>query len=379
MDNSFLGLSRSRQGWLFFGLLLLLQPANAKSGQAYSVRLAVASSIKSVLVEGQHLTILDGDVRDVLVKESKKAIKLTADPAGIVISGHSQRPRSVILWAKSGLKVNGRLLVGRVEVLVRKSGLLVINRLDLERYLTGLLGAEMSSSWPIEALKAQAVAARTFALRRCLERENDDFDLSTSTLDQVYKGIAKEAASTQKAVSATSGEVLTHGGMPAEALFHSCCGGRTRSAKEVFGNKVAYLGAVKDPYCAIYKSPDWKVRVTFEDLKKKLMRRKGWSGTLSRVVKATSPGGFRATRIVGKSAELRLSNHELRVVVGSDVLLSSEFDFEVEGDSLVFRGRGRGHGVGMCQWGARGMAEKGKDYKAILNKYYSGAELRKLY
>ncbi|MBW1809464.1 MAG: SpoIID/LytB domain-containing protein [Deltaproteobacteria bacterium] len=374
-----MGLCRSHTGWLLFGLVLFLQPASALSGQGYSVRLAVANSVKSVQVEGQRLTILDGDVRDVLVKESKKAIKLTADPAGIVLSGYSHRPRSVILWAKSGLKVNGRLLVGEVEVFMKKSGLLVINRLDLERYLTGLLGAEMSASWPIEALKAQAVASRTFAIRRCLDRENHDFDLSTSTLDQVYKGIAREAHSTKKAVSATRGEVLTYGGMPAEALFHSCCGGRTRSAQEVFGNQVAYLSGAKDPYCSGCKSSDWKVRVTLSELKKKLKRRKGWSGPIVRVVKTTSPKGFRATRIIGKSAELVLSNHELRVVLGLDVLLSSEFVFEVEGTNLLFTGRGRGHGVGMCQWGARGMAEKGKDYKAILNKYYTRADLRKLY
>ena len=277
-------------------LVLWPEPGRAGgSGHAgYVVRLAVAGGRRSVVVQAGSLTVIDGDVRDVLVRKSGKEIVLRSSAGGIAVPGIRLRPRSVILSARGSMRLDGRDLIGEVEILNQPDGLTVINRLPLERYLIGLLGAEMGPDWPLEALRAQAVAARSFFLHRRLSRENQPFDLYTSTLDQVYLGIGRESTRTRRAVETTRGEVLTWGNLPAEALYHACCGGRTRSAEEVFGGRLPYLKAVSDPDCGACP-------------------------------------------------------------------------------------RRNGHGVGLCQWGARGMAERGQDYRAILSRYYSGCKLRKLY
>ncbi len=362
---------------------LLVAVASAAGGPApspeaeYVVRLAVARGAAEVRVQAAGLRVRDADVKDPLLRGLDRELRLRPEGEGLRLPGVRHRPRGVLLSAAGPIRVDGRALVGEVEITQERGrGLLVVNRLSLERYLEGLLGAEMSSSWPLEALKAQAVAARTYFMHRRLAREAEPFDLSASTLDQVYKGIGQEAARTRQAVAATRGEVLTWGNQPAETLFHACCGGRTRSAREAFGQAVPYLGEVDDPDCQACPQRVWSLSLPFARLAERLAAKGLLGGAIARI--EAGPDG--ALRIVPeRGRELLLSPRRLRQLVGADSIPADRFTWKVAGRALELGGRGRGHGVGLCQWGARGMAERGLGYKDILARFYPGLALRALY
>jgi len=360
--------------------LAALAPVSAAWAEGYSVRLAVSSGRKSIRVSADGLVVKDGDVGDVLLEGHAGPLPIVSGDEGLRLPGVEVKPRSVLLEAEGHVRVGKRRLVGRVEVYSRPAGLLVVNRLGLERYLTGMLAAEMSASWPLEALRAQAVASRTYAVRRCLDRQEDEYDLSVSVLDQVYKGIDEEAERTRKAVASTAGEVLTYRGVPAEALFHSCCGGRTRSAEQVFGNAVDYLVAVEDPDCKDCPKHEWRVELTPRELASRLAAGSRGIGNLRTVEKVRVGKGRHVIALRGgKGSLLRLSGHRLRMLIGPDVLPSGEFDIEQGKGCVVFKGHGSGHGVGMCQWGARGKALRGENYRSILAHYFPGTRLSAMY
>ncbi len=359
--------------WCLCGQLILAAPVLS---QEYSVRLAVASGQKQIQVQGRQLTILDGDLQDVLVEKSNRRWLLVHSGQGIRLNKLALQPRSVILQAEGAITVAGRKLLGQVEISAKKKGLQITNRMALERYLAGLLGAEMSASWPLAALQAQAVAARTFALRRCLEREGKDYDLETSTLDQVYRGIGLETESTHRAVRSTAGEVITYHGLPAEALFHACCGGRTRSALEVFGNQVDYLQEVSDPDCHACPARSWEIEINRAALAKALGKAKGFRGKIASLRRRAD----NVIEIVGSDRKIiSLPVREFRRRLGAKKIKSTVFTVTRKGQAWLLRGQGYGHGVGMCQWGAKGMADRGESYRAILKKFYPGTEIRRLY
>jgi stage II sporulation protein D len=348
----------------------LAAPAGASG---YVVRLAVSQGRPAVSVRAKGLTVLDGDVHDRLVT-GRTELKVRASRQGLRIPGTDLKPRSVLLRAEGPIRVDGRQLIGQVEVVNAPGGLTVINRLPLERYLRGVLAVEMGPDWPLEALEAQAVAARTYFLHRRLAREDANWDLSSSTLDQVYRGIARESAATRRAVEATRGEVLVWGNRPAEALFHACCGGRTRAAAEVFGGRVPYLKAVDDPDCAACPKHRWRREIAGDRLAR-LLARKGLRG---RVAGLRSDGETLVFAGTGGSRVV-ISRQGFRRLVGQTEIPSARFTAKWDAGRLRITGRGSGHGVGLCQWGARGMAEKGQDHRAILKRYYPGTRLRKMY
>ena len=365
--------------WLVGLLLLVSVTASADDGD-YAIRLAVAGNLPEVSVQAQNLRLLDADVRDELLRPRDGAAKLRAGKEGIDIAGIKFSPRSVILAGDGPLQVDGRKLTGEVEVAWSANGLAVYNNLPLEIYVEGVIAAEMNETWPVEALKAQAVAARTFALRRMVYRQGEDFDVSVSTIDQVYSGIAKVGDRVRAAVEKTDGEVLTYGNIPAEAVFHSCCGGETRSAEEAFGGKRAYLVAVRDPDCRDCPHAQWTAEVTLGQLGEMLTKAGKFNARIDTVRETTNSGGRKGIEIVGDKGKqtLFVTREQLRMLL-SGILLSSRFSWQIERGTIRFKGRGYGHGVGMCQWGARGMAGRGVDYRGILKRYYPGCQLRRLY
>jgi stage II sporulation protein D len=352
---------------LGLGLLLLVLPGAAPASPAYVVRLAVSSGEKQVRIAGKSLAVYDEDVRDLLLK-AKGTLRIRSARGGLIVDGTKNRPRSVLLTAEGGIAVGDQRLIGEVEIIQTDKGLLIINRLSLGRYLEGLLGAEMSPNWPLAALQAQAVAARTFFLHRRLSREDRLYDLSATTLDQVYRGIERESKRTRQAVRSTRGEVLTRGQLPAETLFHACCGGRTRSAASVFGATVPYLIPIDDPDCSKCPKHRWTVSIDLDGEGRKLGQ------------------GIEKVQLEGDQVVFRtrkgrrsLNRRQVRKRLGAIRIPSAWFTLEQRGRKLILRGKGSGHGVGLCQWGAHGMAEKGKSYEAILKRYYPDTRLRKLY
>jgi stage II sporulation protein D len=270
---------------------------------------------------------------------------------------------------------------GALEVIAPAAGrLAVVNEVPLESYLAGTLGREMYGSWSAAALRAQAVASRTYALERIRARRDEPWHLRADTRSQVYGGVAAESASVTQAVEATNGEVLTHRGRPILAVFHSSSGGRTASAKEVWGEAREYLVsiAVDDEW----ESPDtyWRATVSGTTLGRAVAAAGRDVGVIQRaeVIERTGSGRVARVRLRGERGQLTRSGRDLRSALGEGTLRSTLFEIRELDGSFVFVGSGRGHGVGMSQWGARAMAQRGIDYREILETFYPGASLRSL-
>jgi stage II sporulation protein D len=302
------------------------------------------------------------------------------------------------IWVRQA--VNGkdreRYYRGILRILPTPAGALrVINVLPMEDYLAGVVGGEMSPRWNIEALKAQAVAARTYALAERNAHVKYDFDVYDSTLSQVYGGCMAEAASVWRALTATWGIVVTHGGGWSQprlltTWFHSTCGGATVPCGSVFGGQTPPpLAGVPCTYCRNSPRYRWAEVVLPKQEIGEALKRTGYTalvrlGPIARIEVASTlgDGGRAATlRIVDAAGvSVLIDANFWRGVVGPGRVLSTWFDIEDRGDSIALvNGRGWGHGVGLCQWGAEFLAERGKTGEEILRYYYPKAELMRAY
>ena len=291
---------------------------------------------------------------------------------------------------------------GRLQVLVGGSGLRAINHVGLESYLPSVVGSEMPASWPQAALRAQAVAARTYALRQ--RKPADPFDLSATVSSQVYKWVDAETPSTREAVLSTRGQVLMYGSSLANAVFHSSSGGATENSGDLWSQQLPYLVSVPD-FDQASPVQAWQQRLEPEQLQQAFAEIGG--AQRIDVLSTTSTGRVRQARVSGPSGTLVVSGAQLRSRLGlrstmvrfelvPSELAASELaalpplpllpeQYEVGGfqpqvqlplPSLLAVGRGYGHGVGMSQWGALGLAQRGQSYDQILRHYYRGTELR---
>ncbi len=273
-------------------------------------------------------------------------------------------------------RVRGALTVERSP-----GGVRVINRVPLEAYVAGTLGREIYPDWERETLRAQAVVTRTYALYQRSRRRGEPWDLAADTSHQVYGGVAAETPAVLRAVADTRDEVLTWGGAPILAAFHSASGGRTASAEEVWGEPLAYLRS--RPVDGEEDSPDtyWRVRIAAPTLRRALDSLGLRLGAVRRahVAQRSASGRVARVELVGSDGAPRgVTGRELRDALGPSVIRSTLFEIRRAGDDFVFVGSGHGHGVGMSQWGAQAMAERGASYREILAAFYPGATLQRV-
>lgn len=257
-----------------------------------------------------------------------------------------------------------------------------VSRMAFEDYLVGCLAAEMPLSFELEALKAQAVCVRTYAVRKLIDQKDypRGADLSDNILDcqafifmdkyydrhpGVPKTVIKKA---RQAVQETRGEILIYQQMPADTVYHSCCGGQTESAREIWGEDLTYLQSVPCSYCK--SSRFYKQDFRFPT--SQIISLSGQNGKKLRIkILHKSPGGrVKELEINGQ----RMSGPEFRKRLG---LPSTWFKIDIDGDTTRIQCRGYGHGVGLCQFGANGMAKKGLGYRKILKHYYNEVEFYK--
>jgi stage II sporulation protein D len=293
-------------------------------------------------------------------------------------------------------------------------GVQAINRLPLESYLTGVVGSEMPQSWPMAALRAQAVASRTYALQQL--RPAAPYDLKATVASQVYKGLESESASVREAVASTHAQVLTHGDQLINAVFHSSSGGLTENSGDLWSRQLPYLVSVPDDD-ALSPVSRWEKTFTPESLRQAFAEIGG--AITIQPLETSRTGRLRRARVIGPDGELVLTGNALRERLGLRSTLV-RFRFEPAGRAgaeesqasgpppppslapeaprqdpaaptaaaapeipspapalrLVAAGRGFGHGVGMSQWGAYALALQGKSHEDILRHYYRGAVLR---
>jgi stage II sporulation protein D len=235
----------------------------------------------------------------------------------------------------------------------------------------------MLATWPPESLKAQAVASRSFAVYHALRNSGEDYDILSSA--QVYDPGRRDRRSS-KAVDATKNLVLFYRKKLLLPFFSTCCGGYTEYPANVWGSEGQFPPPVACPYCREEPGFQWRARVAVADFREKL-RSAGIPGARSVAVHGRSSSGERITALKVKcddGSDRIVRINRFRMILGPNVIRSGFFESEVEDGYIVFSGRGWGHGVGMCQRGAKVLAERGESFGSILRYYFPGAVMRKM-
>ena len=370
------------------------------------------------IISSMPMVVLDNGGHQVQTIKENQTVTVSSGGGSVHINGHSI-DKSITVQNTQGrygseLQTLGKTYRGAVTVHANASGSMsVINVLGLEQYVQGVVPEEVVPSWPTAALEAQAVAARTYALHSMKSKQNSIYDIGTTTADQVYGGKSSEFASTNAAVKRTHGMIITYQGQPVNALFHSDGGGYTEDSVNLWGNDLPYLKGVVD-YSNHEGTTVWNVITSRQSIEQKLAAASKSVGYLQKI--ELSPlvdrpmkvqdrgvsGRVKTMKFVGEKGSVSLTGEQVQGIFS---LKSTLFDFyvgqtppsQIQGSSIkanhifskanqtvTIHGYGWGHGLGLSQWGAAEMASRKEAsqpdyYKVILQHYYQGTALTKLY
>ena len=278
---------------------------------------------------------------------------------------------------KGIMTIGNNKYYGDIYIKQVDSKLQIVNFVDIEKYLLGVVPYEMPSSFPLEALKAQTVIARSYAQTN-INRKKKDFDLYDDTRSQVYSGIPKSRLSNvEKAIKETKGEVITYNGRVIDALFHSYSGGYTASAKEVYGNDIEYLKPVEDKYSKGVPMSvlTWTYLIPKSQFEKEI-------GFIPFDYDIEYTESNRVKYIIlyneDRSLEKKYTGAEFRRKYSTSKIKSTAYNINIENGDIKIVGSGYGHGVGFSQWSSKTMAEDEKmSYKDIINFFYTGDKIEK--
>ncbi|MEN6412608.1 MAG: SpoIID/LytB domain-containing protein [Veillonellales bacterium] len=444
---------------LTFFLLFLLTPVSAAKGiieqqSSFSaepaIRVGIWSNQPNIIISSDaDYAILNAGSKEI-IKEftAKEKVNVAIREDGIAINGVVEPSKNITVRLKNQdgehfVEVNKRRYRGQITIhqTQGKNGLTVVNTLPLEQYLYGVIAREVSPEWPLEAVKAQAVAARTYALYNLGKHQADGYDVCSTTDCQLYGGLESEASGAIQAVNDTYGQAVLYQGKLIAAYFHSNSGGYTEDSENVWGTYQPYLRGVVDED---QNTPHFKWTKQFTPTEfEGIMRRYGYSiGSLQafQLSKLTSPpvsafdrgisGRIKTVRIMGTAGMVEISGNKLRSILTLDSTLfdisivtpvpkaievqitdntgdhekkkievnvpaSQEKEFLNDkdtvhrltgrpGETIVFNGFGWGHGLGLSQWGAKVMADRAPKgdttyFKEILRHYYQGVDIIKIY
>jgi len=277
-----------------------------------------------------------------------------------------------------------------------KPGCDLIHDISLENYISTLVGKEMGPNWPVEALKAQAVAARTYAFSKKQERENayltqdqseQFYDLENSEKDQVNGPMDDRNSNTIRASQETYGEILTFNGIVNSTYYHSKCGGNTHLPSEIWGGrKTQGYESVECPFCKKKGQKSWKYTTTNKNFPRTLLNLAWKNNPFKQKVIRFEDIQLLPQKLDDFSLTFKFQNQyfqlnkaTLRKNLGRQNVFSNNFLMSMNKNSVEFRGEGLGHGVGMCQTGAFELAKRGYNYKQILSFYYPNYQFKKIY
>ncbi len=365
---------------LSFLLFLTAAPVSANT---YEIRVLITEHQTQLLVSAKAEYQIRSLPTLTVIKKGKGLVNFPVQPSarGVKVGNEEFAVRGVRVETGESrdLMLGSAHFRGAVDILKDPQGsLYAVNRLDLEQYLYGVLPYEVAFWWPMEGLKAQAVAARTYALYQMSVSHALEFDVKNTTSSQVYGGTMKERYRTNLAVDKTRGQALLYQNKVFPAYFHATCGGVTAAASELWKIDIPPLaGKVVCNYCRISPHWKWDSRVPLADIEEKLNQNGRPIGRVLNVepVTSTPSGRVGSLKIVGAGGEAVIAAKDFRVWLGGDRIRSTFFSILVDDDTAVFEGKGWGHGVGLCQWGTLGQAILGKHYTEILKLYYPGADI----
>jgi stage II sporulation protein D len=374
----------SRFIFLFLGSILgwgFLFFPGAFAEASENIRVLILKDVSGVKLSGEGLALHDLKTGQTLFKNRIFLIEREA--------GFRLRLRSPAISAQGfavdssagSVGINGRQYRGTLKIIPGpRRDVWVIDILPLEEYLVGLINYEISSQWPLEAVKAQVVAARTFAFYQRSIRAGEPYDVESGVSDQVYGGVGREDFRSRQAVLETKGELILHRGNPIFAVYSSCCGGKTEPGELMWMGTFPYLRTVECSYCLDSPHFLWNYALDGERLGMALEES---SSSAPRVLGLEINERSRTRRVLRVTVRTekdrrQISGKEFRRLLGYDLLRSTNFVLTQKDGVYLFSGLGWGHGVGLCQWGARGMAEAGMDHRTILKYYYQGVQIGKI-
>ncbi|HXB25557.1 MAG TPA: SpoIID/LytB domain-containing protein [Gemmatimonadaceae bacterium] len=375
-----------------------------------SARIAIANGVHDgkVSATGTWLLLANGGSKTLVRGTGRGTWTITRRPGGKLRVTNERgetatRPGPLVARATGdGVFVtwNGKRYRGELEIRATSEGLLVINRLQVEDYLRGVIPLELGdiSDAELAAMEAQAVAARSYTYVRLADPDlrRRAYDLVATTTDQVYGGAGAESRLGDEAVQQTTGEVIRYNGRIVNAPYFAACGGMTAAASEIWREgDLPYLRPVSDLipgsggqyYCQGSSKFRWSRTFSGPQLETLLEtylhRHAGSLGAVKTVIAdgPTPSGRVASLTLVTDRNYYKFRGNEMRSVLRSpngEILNSTYFELDVDGgtnghvESLTLRGLGNGHGVGMCQAGAIGRARAGQDYRTILETYYPG-------
>ena len=349
-------------------------------GQQVRIRLFAAKPRQTALLtvtQGEYeVSAYDGKPHALTAGQSVILSVLDGRLAVKAVNSRGYSCDSVLLRGKTGkdifsLRVNGgsslkQLYSGDLQCYPDLGFLVLINNCDVEQYVAGVVKAEGGSGWNIEYFKTQAVLARTYMYKYFDRHTLDRFNLCDDTHCQAFNGITIDQVILRAALETHGEVVLDRDSILIMSAFHSNCGGETAASENVWLSSQPYLKRVKDPYCVNSRNATWKKTITLPEWENYL-KSSGYR------INGTNPSGYTFSQLT-RTKDYNTGNYTIPFLkIRNDLNLRSAF-FSVinEGGSVVLRGRGFGHGVGLCQEGAMSMAAKGFKYKQIISFYYTG-------
>jgi stage II sporulation protein D len=358
------------RGYLWSGLLWLLL---VLPSQAVELRVAIQKNVSNVKVGSSTAAVVkDGTGRKIGELRAMSALAARANGNNIALDRLGATEITIEPSNNGLVWINDRWYRGTTRLINQGNSLTAINKVDLEQYLYSVVGAEAISTWPIEALKAQAVAARSYALYKRKTEHNNLYDVDTTIGTQVYQGLNTEYTTTHQAVNSTLGQVMTYNGQVILAAFHSSSGGHTENVEDVWTQPLPYLRAVVD---YDQKAPVFEWNKVFPV--SQISTLVGGVGQIKTLIpEDTTPHGrIVSMKVVGDRGTATVSGNQLRKALD---LRSTLFRIGTDGHNLQVQGRGFGHGLGLSQWGAYFLAKQGINYYQILTHYYQNANLTQI-
>jgi stage II sporulation protein D len=372
--------------WLLLAVPLPAQEVENLRDALISVGIAHRAPHIMLRTEGA-FRVIDQKTGEIHKLAQGTDVRIEADAdAKLLIGPHLLSGPTRLLPGKSGehVVIDGRRYGGNIVFRPNKDETVtVIDELGIEEYLLGVIAKEMSPEWPLEALKAQAIVSRTFALNNLGKFKHNGFDLSNDDRSQLYTGLTDINPRIKRAVKQTRGQILSWRGKIMPVYFHSTCGGHTVSPGDVWGDRSATpapLTGVRCRYCKHSPHYRWQAYFRGRDILRHLQRT--WNVTrLDRIrIGAKGSNGILVTLNLKLDRMWKtIRANKFRLLLGAAELKSTRiYRISRKSRGWHFRGKGYGHGVGLCQWGARVQAVDGREYRRILRHYFPGAKIRRL-
>jgi len=360
-----------------FAAAALLALSSTAMVAADTIRVAIAENTRSVEIRGLNIEVSElgcaACPRTVLRTDTVRA---AAGGQGVEIGSRSAS--GYRLTSDAPIRMNGREYPATLEIVRNGEGLAIVNELRLEDYVVGVLRAETSERWPAETLRAQAIVARTYAAYLRASSGTKPYHIVATTAHQVYAGHVPASSPIWDAVRDTAGQVLLWDGELFPAFYHSTSGGYTEDPRSVFAARnMPALKPVRDEFSGAAPHFYWSLDLKLTDLSSILRRNGSDVGTVTAIEVTERTQSLRVASLAvhGTRGSARLRGNDFRRMVGYETIKSTLFAVALDGSVARFSGRGYGHGVGMSQWGAKGMAELGYTAEKILEYYYPGTTL----